>query len=389
MKEKGILQVAIILISHNVGGTQKRMLNLFSYLSENGRHRYMLFINQALYRECVKRGYVTERKNIRVLFKRKIFRCIDKMVTDIPLLRSGRGKAVRKGFNVFRLFIQKFALFLEKRQYADTVFDIAHFALAGDFDSVVTYKKLVMECVASNIEETHWKDGTFREMIRRADRVNILSADIKRKLEKLTGVKDDEKYQAAPCSFTDYSGCRVGRKELCIVFSGRMEDVKNPFLFLEALKLLKEKTSLFFQAFMLGHGALEEDVDKKIGLYGLADLVKRMEHPSPQEILSRSLIYVSLQEANNYPSQALLEAMACGCAVIATDVGETSLLVGKEEGFLVPFDKEVIAEKMLWLIQHSAEAEKMGLAAREKVIREHTAERYARFVEKMYDDALL
>jgi glycosyltransferase involved in cell wall biosynthesis len=50
------------------------------------------------------------------------------------------------------------------------------------------------------------------------------------------------------------------------------------------------------------------------------------------EVLADAKVFLSLQQWDNYPSQSLLEAMLCGCCVVATDVGDTRLLVNAPWG---------------------------------------------------------
>ena len=107
---------------------------------------------------------------------------------------------------------------------------------------------------------------------------------------------------------------------------------------------------------------------------------------SDEKTLSKALVFLSLQERNNYPSQALLEAMACGCAVIATDVGETRRLVDDDVGFLVDKDAKSIAAKIKYLLENPCIAEKMGRKARQRVIQDHTIEKYCEYLIRVYED---
>ena len=85
--------------------------------------------------------------------------------------------------------------------------------------------------------------------------------------------------------------------------------------------------------------------------------------------LKQSKIFISIQKDNNYPSQSLLEAMACENAIIASDVGETRKLVTENEGILVPLSAEKIADAIQFLLENPAECERLGKNARKKGIR--------------------
>jgi len=68
---------------------------------------------------------------------------------------------------------------------------------------------------------------------------------------------------------------------------------------------------------------------------------------------------------------ALLEGMACGRPGIATDVASLPELVENGvTGFIVPpNDPQALREKIEWLMTHRAEADRMGEAARQRVLR--------------------
>ena len=132
----------------------------------------------------------------------------------------------------------------------------------------------------------------------------------------------------------------------------------------------------------------EFSIREKIKKYGLDNSVKVEYIFNVEEILKNTLIYLATNETNNYPSQALLEAMACGCAIIATDVGETRKLVDAEVGFLVKQDSEVIADKIKFLLKNPEVAKEMGRKARERVMKDHSIERYGGYLLSIYENLI-
>ena len=72
--------------------------------------------------------------------------------------------------------------------------------------------------------------------------------------------------------------------------------------------------------------------------------------------------------------QTLLEGMACGAAAICTDVASMPEVVENGvSGFVVaPNDPAALREKLVWLRDHAQQAEAMGRAARDRVLREFT-----------------
>jgi len=92
----------------------------------------------------------------------------------------------------------------------------------------------------------------------------------------------------------------------------------------------------------------------------------RLDTPQIMNVID-VFVLASLAEA---APVVVLEAMACGKPVVATNVGGVAeLLVDGETGILVPpKDGRAIAEAVLYLLTHPSEARKMGLKGRERAI---------------------
>ena len=126
----------------------------------------------------------------------------------------------------------------------------------------------------------------------------------------------------------------------------------------------------------MGRGSLERRIRSVIYREGLHDRIKLGFSPNPVTELRHSLIFASLQQRENYPSQALLEAMACANAIIATDVGMTKNLVNEEIGILISGKKGSLKNAVSNLLNTPSKAIEMGCKARAKVLREHSVNRY-------------
>ena len=74
--------------------------------------------------------------------------------------------------------------------------------------------------------------------------------------------------------------------------------------------------------------------------------------------------------------------MACECAIIATDVGETRKILDDNCSILIPYKSEALRKSISYLISHGQEAIELGKRARERVLRDHTIERYLDYFKK-------
>jgi glycosyltransferase involved in cell wall biosynthesis len=73
-----------------------------------------------------------------------------------------------------------------------------------------------------------------------------------------------------------------------------------------------------------------------------------------------------------------LEAMACGCPVVSTRCGgPADFVIDGETGYLVDFDPNQMADASLKIVRDRALRQRLGLAGRELVRRQFTAERAA------------
>lgn len=194
----------------------------------------------------------------------------------------------------------------------------------------------------------------------------------------------NDKIFIAPASFTDYAKFTISLpKKEKIVFSGRLEKIKNPFLALEAAGELVQR-GISFRLAMLGRGSLLPDLKKYVKENGLNENVDIFYTAEVDKELKDALIYLSLQKENNYPSQALLEAMACGCIPIATDVGETRKIVDEDNGFLVNEDAHKIADIICHILENRGRFEVKGAEIRDHTIKRFNIDGYLKYYRSLF-----
>ena len=110
----------------------------------------------------------------------------------------------------------------------------------------------------------------------------------------------------------------------------------------------------------------------------------------PEPIIAGSRVCVLASPRNEGTSNAILEYMALGKPVVATDCeGNRELMEDGVTGFLVPAgDIEALAEKIGLLLQDEARARALGEAGRRRVQRLYTAERMTAEYEEVYRSVL-
>jgi glycosyltransferase involved in cell wall biosynthesis len=101
-----------------------------------------------------------------------------------------------------------------------------------------------------------------------------------------------------------------------------------------------------------------------------------------------ALVFPSINDAFGL---AILEGMACGLPVVATDHSCASdVIEDRVDGFVIPIRSvEAIKERLDWLYRHRDEAQEMGSRARRKVADRFTWDHYAERLIDAYNRTLL
>jgi glycosyltransferase involved in cell wall biosynthesis len=229
---------------------------------------------------------------------------------------------------------------------------------------------------------------SYNYALEKADTVDFLSPYILEGIRKRGINITDDRAAVAPCSFIDSSKCTVGSKSnLEIAFASRLEPDKNPMMFLHAAKIIHSEFP-HIKFHILGEGSLVHEIEKFINKNNLKEVINFQFHKNPPEIFAGTSIFVSLQSNTNYPSQSVLEAMACGNAIIAAGTGDTKLFINENNGILINLNTDELVSAMKTLITRREKISSMGSYARKFAMENHTIEKYADYylglIEKLH-----
>lgn len=162
-------------------------------------------------------------------------------------------------------------------------------------------------------------------------------------------------------------------------------EVKNQLMFIRAAAEISDKhpDAHFVIA---GEGELREGLErlaKDIGLEGRMHFIGRCEIVPELLSVSHACVLTSFNEG--FPN-AVLEYMAAGKPVVATDVGGVSEVVEDGvNGYLIESDDSVaLAEKLLLLIEDPQLATSFGESGKEKVSKEFSTDRQVERTLELY-----
>ena len=140
--------------------------------------------------------------------------------------------------------------------------------------------------------------------------------------------------EAARCCFIDTTRFRPAEKRRrAVVWAARLEPTKRPRLFLQAVRRaldLDEKLVSAWEFYMYGQGPMRSAITQELERLRLSKLVTLDYGADMGSTFAASRLFVSTQDLENFTSMSMLEAMACGNAVLAQDVGQTRSYVQPE-----------------------------------------------------------
>ena len=194
--------------------------------------------------------------------------------------------------------------------------------------------------------------------------------------------------------FCDMKRFKLEKKEKLIVFASALVNYKHPMMFMKAVKMAKEHLTSQFDDWriqVIGTGPCETEVREFVeqsGLESSVDIIPGLNDISP--LLNKSMVYVSCQELENFPSLAMNEAMASGNMIIARDVGRTNLFVhdGKN-GFLAKEDSaKGIADCLIEILANPERHQELMDHSRWMTENIHTPENFIKQCDEFWSKLL-
>jgi sugar transferase (PEP-CTERM/EpsH1 system associated) len=205
---------------------------------------------------------------------------------------------------------------------------------------------------------------------------------------------DTRRFGPADGSRPLIEGCPYGDPALWLVGTvGRMQPVKDPLnlarAFVRALELapaMRDRLRLV----MVGDGPLYSDVRALLVREGLADRAWLPGERSDIAEILRGLDCFALPSLAEGISNTILEAMAAGLPVIATDVGGNSELIeaGRTGELVPPADPDALADRILIYARDRESARAAGRAGRARIERKFGLETMVQRYQALYDRLL-
>lgn len=169
----------------------------------------------------------------------------------------------------------------------------------------------------------------------------------------------------------------------------RLAAEKNHQLLLDACRHLMVLGVAPFRLVLVGDGPLRSELERSVRALGLDPFVSFLGMRQDIPELVKGFDIFALSSSTEGVSLTLLEAMACGVPVVATDVGGNPEVVEDGiTGFVVPQDAEKMATRLLELLNDPELRSRMGRAGRNRVEAHFSLQQAAERYVALYQEVL-
>jgi glycosyltransferase involved in cell wall biosynthesis len=240
--------------------------------------------------------------------------------------------------------------------------------------------------------QSFWLKKTAEKMLAKADLVLVLSHKEKEIIEgRFSGLKK-VLFLENSVEF-DEGLSDIQKKQNSIIFLGRLEESKGLHELVEAIKILASDSTLNFTFKTFGAGKLENyfvsEMKKALGQRFYFGGVISGERKACE--LAESDIFVLPSRYGEGLPMAMLEAMAYGCVVIASEMASVGEVIADGvNGFLVqPQNTDQLVEKLRMVLKSDEEfKQSLREKAKETVKSKFNLKNYIERLEKIYKEDL-
>lgn len=250
-------------------------------------------------------------------------------------------------------------------------------------------------------------------LARMTDRIIVISEQQLREINEHFHLGRREQFAVIPLGidlevYADWEARRTKLREeisasdddLIIGIVGRLTEVKNHWLFLEAVALLKKISTQRLKFLIIGDGARRPELESQARQLGIANDVDFLGTRDDPENFYPALDVVALTSLNEGTPLSVIEGLANARAVIATGVGGVVDLLGQEgesfDGYTIcerglrvqSGDAEGFAKGIKRLIDDAALRDELGARGREFVLKNYSKERLLNDIANLYAELL-
>lgn len=226
----------------------------------------------------------------------------------------------------------------------------------------------------------------YKIILRYSDYVICTTSFIKDEYKKNFNIT--KKIEVIP-NFIDHSIFHEfqNSKKLDFINVGRLHVEKNHQLIFKIIEKLQQKTNFFYNLTIIGEGPEYKSL-KKLSIYSKVstNFIKKIDNISLPSYYSSHSFYLCSSLGEGHP-KTILEAMACGCIVIAPNVkGINNLLINNKTGFLYDLnDIEGVVSKIIKISSKNYPLSDISFNAKQFVYDNFDIQKIIKDEYKIYD----
>ena len=213
------------------------------------------------------------------------------------------------------------------------------------------------------------------------DKVFIISPDMKEILSKIHGSSKVVQVKNG-IDLDVFQNFHQKRKKQ-IIAVGSLKNEKGFKFLIEAFnQMLNKNNHLYeYKLIIVGEGLLRNELNKQIISAKMVDNISLIGHRDRSDIINlynESELFVLSSISEGFP-KVVLEAMACGCKIVATNVGSVSEILNETNFEIIePGDVTKLKEALLKMIQKD-------YVYYQNILEKHTWRNVGEFYKKEYD----
>jgi glycosyltransferase involved in cell wall biosynthesis len=172
---------------------------------------------------------------------------------------------------------------------------------------------------------------------------------------------------------------------------GRLVPIKNHDMFLDSAKsFLKKNPGADIKFAVVGDGEMRDYLERRVAELGIGGYVIFAGWRKDLAAVYAGLDIVALTSLNEGTPVSIIEAMASGRPVVATEVGGVGdLITHGHDGFLVKSnDVEGFSDRLSELISSKEMRSEFGRSGRERVRYKYSKERLVKDMEALYEECI-
>lgn len=160
-----------------------------------------------------------------------------------------------------------------------------------------------------------------------------------------------------------------------IISVANLVPYKDYFSVINALRRLKDENYNFYYL-ILGNGSMKKEIEKSIHNYDLTKHIRIVGSvDNVEDYLKVSDIFIHSSKGEGC-SNAILEAMAAGLPVLASNTGGTPEIITSENGLLFEYKNDIqLAELIKYLLNNKDRSIQMGKKSRELILERFTMDK--------------